>query len=534
MSAVRGSPARTALSAAVRWAEAWRWVAPIAAIFAGLSFGTAFVPGYGFMADELYFLSCADRLAWGYVDHPPFSIAVLAGFRALLGDSLPAVRLIAALFSGATVVTVGLLARELGGGKGAQLLAVLAWVAAPAVQAVSSYHSMNVIECFLWSMAALLVARGVGGTNARSWHLLGIVLGVALLNKLSTLWLGFGLGLGLVLTSERRRLRESAPWVAALTALVVSLPHGVWQVRHDLPIVDFIRGYGEEVAVTGGVLASPIEFVAAQLVGMSPFTLPLWLAGLGWYFFQPDGRPFRVLAWMWLGVFLTLVISGRGQAYYLTPAFPILYAAGAVWIERLGSGRRWLVPACAAYLAVAAILVLPLGVPILTPGAFNALQSALGIPDSDGELPLHLRWRVGWGELADAVREASDSLAPTERHSATVLATGFPAAGAIEYFGPRRGLPPVIGTHNSYWQWGPGDHSGEVMLIVAPPGHLVLAGFRQVEPGRPIPCEYCGNGMREEQIFVARRPIRPLAELWSQWRDLSKQPLKLLPRLDPS
>ena len=138
---------------------AWSRLAPVAAIFAAPSLGTALVPGYGYMADELYYLSCADRLAWGYVDHPPFSIAVLAGFRAVLGDSLAAVRLIPALFGGATIFVVGLLARELGGGKVAQLLAVLAWVSAPAVQAVASYHSMNVIECFLWSLSALLVAR---------------------------------------------------------------------------------------------------------------------------------------------------------------------------------------------------------------------------------------------------------------------------------------------------------------------------------------------------------------------------------------
>lgn len=205
----------------VREDIAWTQLSTVATILAALALGTAFVPGYGYMADELYFLSCADRLAWGYVDHPPFSIAVLAGFGAVLGDSLAATRLIPALFGGATVFVLGLLVRELGGGKKAQLLTAVAWVAAPGVQALASYHSMNVIECLLWSLSALFVARLTRETDERCWVLLGLVLGIGLLNKLSTLWLGFGLGLGLVLTSQRRRLRGKGPWMAAAIALTL-------------------------------------------------------------------------------------------------------------------------------------------------------------------------------------------------------------------------------------------------------------------------------------------------------------------------
>ena len=32
---------------------------------------------YGYVRDELYYLACSDRMAWGYVDHPPFSVAAL-------------------------------------------------------------------------------------------------------------------------------------------------------------------------------------------------------------------------------------------------------------------------------------------------------------------------------------------------------------------------------------------------------------------------------------------------------------------------
>ena len=164
-------------------------------------------------------------------------------------------------------------------------------------------------------------------------------------------------------------------------------------------------------------------------------------------------------------------------------------------------------------------MVLPIGMPILSPETFNSLQRALQIPDEDGELPSHFRWRLGWEELADAVADVHAKLEPAERRVTGVLAIGFPAAGALQHFGPQRNLPTAIGTHNSYWLWGPGETRGDVMLVVAPSGHPVLSGFAEVDQGTAIPCRYCGGGTRDEMIFVARRPILPLSELWAAWRD---------------
>ena len=491
----------------------------MAVLLALLVVATAFVPGYGFMADELYFLSCADQLAWGYVDHPPLSIFVLAGFRAVLGDSLLAVRLVPALFAGASVFLVGALARELGGGKAAQGLAALAWAAAPVVQAIASYQSMNIIECFLWSGLAVLLARFLRSGERRLWPLMGVLLGIALLNKVSTLWLGIGLGLGLLLTNRRSLIGEKEPWIAAALALAIFLPHLGWQMANAWPLIDFVRGYAEETAVTGTVLDSPIEFVGAQIFGMNPAALPLWLAGLWWYFRSPAGRPFQVLAWVWLGVFGILISSGRAQAYYLTPAFPILLAAGGVACEGFARGRRWVVPAFASVLVAAALLLLPVSMPLLSPDSFNALQKAAGIPDSDGELPVHLRYRVGWPELAEAVRAVHDSLAPEDQRTARLLATDFPTAGALDYYGPRLGLPSVSGTHNNYWLWGLRGGPGEVMIVVAAPEHAVLADFSRVEKASEIPCRQCAGGVRTQSVFVVRGPKRPLEKLWSEWRD---------------
>ena len=100
-----------------------------------------------------------------------------------------------------------------------------------------------------------------------------------------------------------------------------------------------------------------------------------------------------------------------------------------------------------------------------------------------GEAPPHLGYRVGWPEVARATAAVAAELSGEERERLTVLATGFPIAGALDHFGPALGLPRPVATHNSYWDWGPGRHDGSVTLVVTEPGHAVLADFREVSPG---------------------------------------------------
>src|SRR5512139_1086986 len=112
------------------------YVLPAAAIVA---FHVATAPGYGIFRDELYYLACADHLAWGYVDHPPLSIVVLAIVRALLGDSLHAIRLVPALAAGGTAILAASTARALGGAAFAQRLAAIAAALLPIGLALSSF-----------------------------------------------------------------------------------------------------------------------------------------------------------------------------------------------------------------------------------------------------------------------------------------------------------------------------------------------------------------------------------------------------------
>jgi 4-amino-4-deoxy-L-arabinose transferase-like glycosyltransferase len=504
---------------------AWRPVLTVASVRLLLPLlSTIFVP-LGYSADELYYLACADHLDWGYVDHPPLSVALLAASRALLGDSLLAIRLLPSLCEAAAPIVTAALAPELGGGGRAQLLSALAVAVAPIGLAVGFGYSMNPIEHLLWPLAALCLARLQNGGDPRIWLLLGGLLGLGLLNKLSTLWFGLGLAVGLVASPARRWLVTPWPWIAATLAAVLFAPHVIWQVSNDWPTVEFVRNnatgrVGADAAI---VMHSPLAFAASQLVFMGPLAAPLWLAGLASFFLSARFKAHRALPWTFVAVFGLLAVSGRGTIYYLTGAFPMLFAAGGVVVERFATGRRRrLATAAALALVLQGVVLLPVCLPLASPERYLAIagrvRSALGA-DPQASLPPFYEYMLGWPELTTAVAEVAAGLSDSERPRAGVLAGTFGEAGALVRFGPAAGLPAVIGVHNNFWLWGPSGLDGEVLIVVAPADSPILGHFERCELIRRVRCSHCEERRRDGPIFVCRSPRRPLPDLWLRLKD---------------
>jgi len=259
------------------------WVAAVKLVLT-----LACVTRYGYFRDELYYLACARHLAWGYVDHPPFSIAVLALVRAILGESLLALRLVPTLCGVALVLMTARLARAMGAGRGGETLAAVCVLCTPTYLGTHHVYSMNAIDGVIWAVSALLFAciLQASKTDApselasrlpRLWLALGVVLGLGLLNKASVLWLLGGAFVGLVLGPARRELRTRWPWIAVAIALVIALPHVLWQVSHGWPAREFARHATEDkmadVSIGG--------FFAGQALGMGPVVAGVSVVGLG-------------------------------------------------------------------------------------------------------------------------------------------------------------------------------------------------------------------------------------------------------------
>jgi 4-amino-4-deoxy-L-arabinose transferase-like glycosyltransferase len=470
----------------------------------------------GIFRDELYYIACANRLAWGYVDHPPLSIGLLAAVRATLGESLLALRLPAALAGALTVFLTGLIARALGGGRGAMLLAAVAAAIAPQLLAMSSFFSMNALELLIWAVLELLAVRILAGGSDRLWLAFGAVAGLGLLNKYSVALFAAGLIGGMLCTAQRRRLLTPWPWIGGAIALVLFAPHLWWEQANGWPTREFMAN----ATTSKNVHLNPLEFFAGQLTLTHPLAAPLWIAGLIGLLTARRFAAQRPLAIAYLLAFAVLVAQG-GKAYYLSPIYPMLFATGATWLEAGAARRawRWPVPAAAAALLIAGLAIAPLAVPVLSPATHVRYAAAIGLgpPPMEnnklGALPQHIADRYGWQELVAALTAAADRLPAEDRARAVIFAGNYGEAGAVEVLG--NGLPRVISGHNNYWLWGPGDlRRDDPMLIVAPRAAELAPYFEQFELVETKRCQWCMPYENGLAIYLARGLRAPIDELW--------------------
>ncbi len=496
------------------------WLVPTAAgaLAAALHVLTATTPGFALFRDELYFLACGQHLAFGYVDQPPFIALVARTAHALFGASMVGLRLFPALAAGGVVALAALLARELGGSRRAEVLAALAVAFAPVHLANLGLLTMNAFDVLAWAAAFYVLARILGRGEERGWMAFGLVAGVGLENKLSMAFLGAGVAVGLVATARGRdELRRRWVWLGALVALALAVPFAAWQAAHGWPMRDLIAATAQK-NVRGG----PWGFLAEQIIHIGPVSVALWLVGAAWLAAGRDARLFRPLA-VAVAVVLAILLSDPfAKAYYLAPAHALLLAAGAVAVARAteAAGRRWIVPAWASLAAAGGLVALPLTKPLLPAERFVAYARALGVSPRAEErhersrLPQFFADRLGWPDLAAAVADVHGALPARERAVACIYVDNYGEAGAIDFYGAGRGLPPALSGHNNYWIWGPRGCSGDVVIVLTGDREALDQVFESVTEVGSFLCGDCMPYENGKRLYVARHIKRPLAELW--------------------
>jgi 4-amino-4-deoxy-L-arabinose transferase-like glycosyltransferase len=283
-------------------------------------------PRYGIFRDEMYYLACGRHLGWGYVDHPPLMPFLAWIVEHTLGESLVAVRLLPALAGAALVWLTGSLARHMGGGRIAQALAALAVLTAPIYLLMQHWFTMNAFEPLLWMSIAWCVLRFIETDNLRWWLGIGILCGVGLEMKYTIVLFAAGLLVGLALTAHRRVFASKWFWLGCLAAFLIFLPHLVWLVRHHFPFL----GCEHNVRMTPrDVRRGPIAFLVDQAMILNPVSALLWVLGAVWIFFTRAGARYRIPGWTFLVVLAALMIT-QGKNYYVSPVYPMMFAAGSV------------------------------------------------------------------------------------------------------------------------------------------------------------------------------------------------------------
>jgi hypothetical protein len=482
---------------------------------------------YGFFRDELYYIACSHHLAWGYIDQPPLIALVAWAARHLLGDSLIGYRILPVLAGGATVFFSGLLARELGGGRLAQFLAAAVILFAPLSLAFNSFLSMNAFEPLFWLLVAWLAVRICKGESPRLWLLLGVLGGVGLENKHTMLVFLLAMVVGLGWSGQHRLgrpglFRSKGIWLAALVALVFFLPNLIWEALHGWPQIEVVRNAQQ----FKNVALSPLQFLAEQILFLQPLALPVWLGGLCWYLFAAEGRRFRFLGWAYL-VVLGIFIVLHGKSYYAAPIYPVLAAAGGVAFERFTAAAdwRWLRISYPAVLVLGGLATLPFGVPLLSVDAFiqysNALPYARWVKterDATAALPQIYADMFGWGNMAGSIARVYHNLPEAEQANCAILAGNYGEAGAIDFYGPKLGLPGAISGHNNYFLWGPRGYSGECVILFGERAELNKNFFGESVRVATISDPHAMPSERNVPVYLCHKPQAPLSVLWPRFR----------------
>ncbi len=491
---------------------------PAALALAALALHLACGDRHGFFRDELYFVACGRRLAWGYVDQPPL-VALLARLGWWLsgeGGSVALFRLPAYLLGAATVLTAAPVARALGGGGFAMALASALTFGAALPLAQGHLVTMNVLEVLLWSWVALATLWAVAGRRA-AWLLAGLLLGLAVLAKFTGGLLAAALLAGLVATRGRRALASPWPWAGVGLAALLAAPALAWQWEHGLPFLELLRnGRLHKNAVIG-----PAALLGGLLLEQGPLGLALAAGGAVHLLRRREGPAAGFLAVALLLVLAAFAALGA-KPYYLGPAFPPLFAAGAVWVEGWLPARRPLRAGAVALAAALVIPALPVVLPMLPPEGTLAWQARLGIEPPRTErsftqpLPQHLADQLGWPERVRAVEAVVAALPAPDRGRAVVYTTNYGRAAALELLG--RGLPPVVSGHNQYFLWGvPG--SPEVVVALGGRPEDYRGDFAEVTlAGRTPPVPFGMAFESEVPIYVLRGPRAPVAELFQASR----------------
>jgi 4-amino-4-deoxy-L-arabinose transferase-like glycosyltransferase len=337
---------------------AWRPLLLVALALAGLL--VAVSGRYGYHRDELYFLQAGRHLAWGYPDQPPFTPALTRLVTALAGSSLVALRLPSAIAAGAVVLMTGMLARELGGRRSAQVLAAAAMAASSLLMLVGHLTSTTTFDLVAWTALTLLTVKVLRTGEERLWLIAGAVAGVGLLNKTLLVLLLAALAAALVLAGPRARLASRWLWLGVLLTLLVWAPNLWWQARHGWPQLALNSAIA---AGSSGSSEPRWLFLPYQLVLVSPLLVPVWVVGLVRLLRDPGLRWAHSLGVAYVLLVVVFLVAD-GKPYYICGLYPALLAAGAApvldWAAR-GRHRTALVSATVALAAgVSAVLMLPL------------------------------------------------------------------------------------------------------------------------------------------------------------------------------
>lgn len=461
---------------------------------------------YGFHRDEWQFLSDAQRMDWGFVPYPPLTAGLEHLGLAMFGLSLVGLRLFSVLAQVLVIIASGVMARDLGGGRLAQVFTAIAVALSPVPIFDATEFQYTSFDMLWWVLIAWSTIRLLRDDDPRWWLAIGLFAGLGLQTKYSIAFELAGVLVGVLLTDARRYVTSGWFWGGGAVALLVFAPNLVWLIRHDFISYHFLQSIHARDVNEGRANG----FLRGQfLINANLFAAPVWLAGLFGYF---SNRRYRMLAWMY-AVPLLLFLFAQGRFYYTSSVYPMLLAMGSV------IGERWLHTMRPAWRVGIATL--------LFTGVFAiGLYATLCIVPLASSGPLRdfalrksgdLREEIGWNELVAKVAAIRDALPPEQQANLAIVVGNYGEYGSIALLGQKYHLPKPITAINSGWLRG---------YPRTPPSTIIVLGSSRERADELFTdCRLAAHqvnawGVVNEEsqyhpdIFVCGPTRKPWSELW--------------------
>lgn len=458
---------------------------------------TALSGRYGYHRDELYFMVAGRHLSWGYVDQPPLTPFLARLSTSVFGDTVMGLRVVSTICSVITIIVVALIAREFGSDRRGQVLAAVCAAVSGFLLGVGHLVSTASYDLLAWMLIGLFAVKLLRTADGRWWLALGLTAGIALENKyLVVLPIG-ALLLSLLIVGPRRVLRSWWLLAGVAAAGLVALPNVLWQFQHDWPQLTVAGGISEDDGTENRIM-----FVPLQILQLSPFLVPIWVAGFLRLWRMPWARSVA-LAYPMLCV---AVLAVGGKSYYALPLLLVLVAAGSEpalgWIDR----HR---PIAIVGLALTALTSALFTLPVLPA---SAVDFVIPVNKEQGE-------QIGWPALADSVRTAWERIPAEQLSSATIFAGNYGEAGALLRYGPSRGLPPAYSGHMSFADWGgpPDSNTGPVLLVELERTPSFEAHFRNCSQVGTVD-NLVSNDEDGAAVVLCDAPAESWSTLWPQLR----------------
>jgi 4-amino-4-deoxy-L-arabinose transferase-like glycosyltransferase len=441
----------------------------LAFILALIKFLLPFVlqhPVYELHRDEMLYIEQGNHLAWGFMEVPPL-LSVFAKLALLTGGSFFWIKFWPSLIGAVTVFIVCKMAAAMGGKAFAQFVAGLCVIAGVYMR-VHYLFQPNFLEIFFWTLSAYFLIKYINTDKVKYIYCVSISLALGWLSKYSVAFFAAGIFIGLLFTPQRKLFASKHVYLAALLAIIIISPNLLWQYNHKWPVVHHMK----ELRETQLQYINPFDFLKNQVLMHFPYFF-IWIAGLLWLLFFSKGKPYKILAFIYLTV-IVLLVASNGKDYYTLGTYPMLFVAGGVWLEQITANKAyWLRFASITAIIIVFIPLIPVMLPVWKPQPLADYYKKTGLYKTgilkwedlrEHPLPQDFADMISWSELGTKVSKVYASLPDSVKNATLIYCSNYGLAGAVTYYG--RGLPQITSDNASFLFWMPEKYAIKNLLFV--------------------------------------------------------------------